>query len=579
MNELAILSKAMIQERRDIVFSILGGFIAGIAGVALFSASGYLISQTVFAPPLYTLIVLTSMVKLLGLLRAASRYGERLYSHRATFSMLSRLRTSFFAKLIPLTPGILNKNRSGDLLSRIVGDVESLQHYFLRVAYPPVIVVMVFLATMLFTASFSFWIACLFVLGMLGTAVVVPGIVLLGQRKINGRVREQRALLSTEVTEVLYGFRDLKVYGQLAQRELQLQQASAALAAEQHRAAGHLLRGQSMHAFVTFLISWGVLTLGAYLIMDGALAGVFLAMLVMASLTVFEEAAAMATLPAYKQDSEHAAKRLTETVMDSAEQSLQPSRTLSTDLAVSIELSGVTFQYEGEWRPTLKDISLQISSGSKTAIVGPSGSGKSTLIELLLKLRTPTAGDIRLNGVSVRQLDETSLWEMANVVLQQSHFFRGTIRDNLLLDGEEPADEKLLDVLAKVQLPNTLLTDEVYEKGENLSDGEKQRIALARTMLRKGRLWLLDEPTSSLDYVTEQSVLTHLYEQAAGDTVILICHRLTGLEVMDRIVVMEQGRVVETGSYAELMEQKGYFYKMKQIELQMIGEAGGRASE
>lgn len=99
MNELAVLSKAMIQERKDIILSILGGFIAGIAGVALFSASGYLISQTIFAPPLYTLIVLTSMVKLLGLLRAASRYGERLYSHRATFSMLSRLRTSFLPSL------------------------------------------------------------------------------------------------------------------------------------------------------------------------------------------------------------------------------------------------------------------------------------------------------------------------------------------------------------------------------------------------------------------------------------------------------------------------------------------------
>ncbi|MCZ1269513.1 ABC transporter transmembrane domain-containing protein, partial [Paenibacillus tundrae] len=236
MNELAILSKAMIQERKDIILSILGGFIAGIAGVALFSASGYLISQTVFAPPLYTLIVLTSLVKLLGLLRAASRYGERLYSHRATFSMLSRLRTSFFARLIPLTPGILNKKRSGDLLARIVGDVESLQHYFLRVAYPPIIVVMVFLATVLFTSAFSFWIAGLFVLGMLITALVVPGLVLLGQRKIHGHVREQRALLSTEVTEVLYGFRDLKVYGQLAQREQQLQQASAALTVQQQRA-------------------------------------------------------------------------------------------------------------------------------------------------------------------------------------------------------------------------------------------------------------------------------------------------------------------------------------------------------
>ncbi|MFJ2043771.1 thiol reductant ABC exporter subunit CydC [Paenibacillus sp. O199] len=576
MNELAILSKAMIQERKDIILSILGGFIAGIAGVALFSASGYLISQTVFAPPLYTLIVLTSLVKLLGLLRAASRYGERLYSHRATFSMLSRLRTSFFARLIPLTPGILNKKRSGDLLARIVGDVESLQHYFLRVAYPPIIVVMVFLATVLFTSAFSFWIAVLFVVGMLTTTLVVPGIVLLGQRKIHGHVREQRALLSTEVTEVLYGFRDLKVYGQLAQREQQLQQASAALTVQQQRAAGHLLRGQSMHALVTFLISWGVLTLGAYLIMDGALAGVFLAMLVMASLTVFEEAAAMATLPLYKQDSEHAAKRLTETIQTSDRQSVstQPKGALSGNQAVSLDLSNVTFQYEGEWRPALKDISLHILPGSKTAIVGPSGSGKSTIIELLLKLRTPTTGEIRLNDISVKELDEASIWQTANVVLQQSHFFRGTIRDNLLLNDDEHSDEQLLDVLAKVQLPNTSLTDVVYEKGENLSDGEKQRLALARAMLRKGRLWLLDEPTSSMDYVTEERVMKHLYAQAAEDTLLLICHRLTGLEEMDRIVVMEQGRVVEAGSYTELMEQEGYFYEMKKIERQMIGEVG-----
>lgn len=452
--------------------------------------------------------------------------------------------------------------------------MESLQNYFLRVAYPPIMVVMVFLATVLFTSTYSIWIAVLFVLGMLITAFVVPGIVLLGQRRIHGRVREQRAQLSTEVTEVLYGFRDLKVYGQLAQREEQLQHASAVLATEQQRAAGHLLRGQSMHTFVTFLVSWGVLTLGAYLIIEGALAGVFLAMLVMASQTVFEEATAMATLPAYKEDSEHAAKRLTETVQTFDEQSSQPSGTLSVDHAVTMELSDVTFQYDGEWRPALREVSLHIIPGSKTAIVGPSGSGKSTIIELLLKLRTPTAGDIRLNGTSVKELDETSIWQTANVVFQQSHFFRGTIRDNLLLNGEEHTDEQLLDVLAKMQLPDTSLTDMVYEKGENLSDGEKQRLALARAMLRKGRVWLLDEPTSSLDYVTEHHVLKHLYAQAANDTLLLICHRLTGLEEMDRIVVMDQGKVVETGSYSELMGQKGYFYEMKQIEQQMIGEVG-----
>lgn len=308
--------------------------------------------------------------------------------------------------------------------------------------------------------------------------------------------------------------------------------------------------------------------------MNGAFAGVFLAMLILATQTVFEEAAAMAILPLYKQDSEHAAQRLAETVPTSDVQPVQPSGEVSADQAVSIDLSGVNFQYEGEWRPALRELSLQLAAGSKTAIVGPSGSGKSTIIDLLLKLRAPTSGDIRLNDVSVKELNEESIWQGTNVVLQQSHFFRGTIRDNLLLNGEEHSDEKLSAVLDKVQLPNKLLTDMVYEKGENLSDGEKQRLALARAMLRKGRLWLLDEPTSSLDYVTEQRVLQHLLAQAAEDTLLLICHRLTGLEEMDRIVVMDQGKIVESGSFSELMEQKGYFYEMKQIERQMIGDAG-----
>lgn len=553
--------------------SILGGFIAGIAGVVLFATSGYLISQTVFAPPLYTLIVLTSLVKVLGFVRAASRYGERLYSHRATFSLLSRLRVSYFSKLVPLVPGLLNRTRSGELLARIVGDIESLQFYFLRVAYPPIMVVMVFLATVIFTSAFSIWIALLLVLGMLLTAFVVPGIVLAGRSKIHARVRSQRAAFSAEAAELLYGFRDLKLYNQLTKRGDRLRQMSEELTDSQRREASGLLRGQSLHVFVTFLIYWGVLVLGSYLIMQGSLAGVFLAMLVMATNTVFEEAAPMAILPAYKQDSEYAARRL--------QQSIPPGQNLSsseevlgkmTPDAPSIELAGVSYQYKDEWRPVLSDISLELPAGSKTAIVGPSGSGKTTILELLLKLHIPTAGSISLNNNSVKALDEADIWRHTNVVLQQGHFFRGTVRENMLA-GQEHCDDSALSVaLQRAQLQGLELDAPVLEKGENLSDGEKQRLALARVMLRSGKLWLLDEPTSSLDYVTERLVLKQIFEQAAADTLIMISHRLAGLEVMDKIVVMDRGRVVEQGTYDELMNCKGYFYEMKQIELQLLAE-------
>ncbi|MHA7963908.1 thiol reductant ABC exporter subunit CydC [Paenibacillus sp. CAU 1782] len=574
MSELAMLRKAMFRERRDIGLSIVCGFVAGVAGIGLFSASGYMISQTVFAPPLYTLIVLTSFVKLLGFVRAGSRYGERLFSHRATFSLLSTVRSGFFAKLVPLMPGLLNKKKSGELLARIVGDVESLQFYFLRVAYPPIIVVMVFLATMLFTAAFSLWIAALFVLGMLITAYGVPWLVLLGQRGIYGQVRRKRAELSADVAELLHGFRDLKVYGRLEEREEQLRRASAHLSDEQRKAAQRLLGGQALHVFVTFLISWGVLVVGAWLVMEGFLGGVFLAMLVMTAQTGFEEAAAMATLPAYKLDSQYAAKRLAETEREADMLPAQPDGELDHGGAVSVELDEVTFRYQDEWRPVLSALSLSIPAGSKVAIVGPSGSGKTTVLELLLKLRTATKGRVLLNGRSTSELREDSIWQTSNVVLQQSHFFRGTIRENLLLEEGLHSDENLKAVLNKAQLGQMSLDDEVYEKGENLSQGEKQRLALARAMLRSGRLWLLDEPTSSLDYATERQVLRELLKHASQDTLLMVCHRLAGLEVMDFIVVMEQGRIVEQGTYSELLKRQGYFYELKKIELQMFGEAG-----
>ncbi|CAM3551676.1 MULTISPECIES: thiol reductant ABC exporter subunit CydC [Saccharibacillus] len=589
MTERSLFARAMLKERKDILLSIVGGFLAGIAGVVLFSASGYLIAKTVFVPPLYTLILLTSLVKLLGLARAASRYGERLFSHRATFSLLSRLRTDFFARLVPLAPGILTRTRSGDLLARIVGDIESLQFYFLRVAYPPIIVVSVFLATMLFASFFSIWIALLLVLGMLLTAFAVPAFVRIGQRRTDGRVRRRRADLSAETTELLRGFVDLKVYGRLKQREQDLLAASGELTEAQQSDALHLLRGQSLHAFVTFFVSWGVLVLGAFLIADGRMAGVFLAMLIMASMTVFDESAAMATLPAYKRDSAFAARRLGETFADGEARGVagaDASGKLSAEgasgavpaaaqpergAAVAVELDGVGFRYAEDWRPVLSGVTLRFEAGSKTAIVGPSGSGKTSILELILKLHAPTEGRISLSGVPLRELDAEDLWREANVVLQSGHFFRGTIRDNLLLADESIGDDELRRVLAQVDLTDKRPEDPVLEKGENLSDGEKQRLAVARALLKNGRLWLLDEPTSALDYVTERRVLEALLERAEGDTLIMVCHRLAGLERVDRIVVVDRGSVVESGTYAELMRSEGYFYAMKQIERQMIG--------
>src|SRR5699024_10403757 len=307
MKDLTIIMKLMMIEKRDILLSIMFGFIAGIAGVGLFSASGYLISKAALLPPLHALIILTSTVKLLGFIRALSRYAERLFSHRATFTVLSNLRVSFFEKLEPLAPAIFQKFRSGDLLARIVGDVDSLQYFFLRVFYPPIVLIMVLLSTILFTTFFSIYVAIILLIGLLFTILIIPALFARRQVKIDNQMREGRAILSTEVTELLHGFRDLKIYQKLEEKEQRLLDASDIYIEEQKNENINLLYSESANSFVALFVTWLVLGVGAYLVVDHQLAGIFLAMLIMASLTAFEDVGPMGAFPIYLQDNKYAA--------------------------------------------------------------------------------------------------------------------------------------------------------------------------------------------------------------------------------------------------------------------------------
>ncbi|ART74771.1 thiol reductant ABC exporter subunit CydC [Sutcliffiella horikoshii] len=568
MRELAHVVKLVMMEKKDILLSILLGFSAGITAVGLFASSGYLISKAALAPPIYTLTVMIAVLKLFGFARAFVRYGERLYSHRATFTILSNLRVAFYKKIEPLAPQIFQKYRSGDLLARIVGDVESLQNFFLRVFYPPVVLVLVFLSTIFFISFFSIYLALVMFVGLILTGFVVPAYFALGQRRLQSRVREERGALSTEVTELFYGFRDLKIYQQLDVKEKLLADAAGSYVGEQEREGKQAMFNQSMNTFITLLVSWALLALGAYLTVEGQFEGLFLAMLVMISLTVFENAAPMAVFPNHYEESRRAAERLDEVVDGEPVVGVASSETveLPVGTAFSFEMKDVHFRYPGESRLTLDGVNISLPAGSKTAIVGPSGSGKSTLLQLLLKIYETEDGNVSLDAWDYASVDQEDLWGVANVVLQENHFFYGTVRENLALAKDGLSDEEMVEALSAVKLDGFSLDDAVLEKGENLSGGEKQRLAIARALLRSERLWLLDEPTSSVDAVTEAAIFEKLFEAAAEDTLVLVSHRLTGLEKMDQIVVMENGRVVEAGTFDELIRMKGYFYEMKEIE-------------
>ncbi|WP_078427765.1 thiol reductant ABC exporter subunit CydC [Alkalihalobacterium alkalinitrilicum] len=564
MTELRKVMKLMIVEKKDIILSILFGFLAGVAAVGLFANSGYLISKAALLPPLYVLTLTIAFLKLFSFIRAFSRYGERFYSHRATFTILSKLRCYFFERLEPIAPTIFHNYKSGDLLSRIVGDVESLQNYFLRVYYPPIVMVIVFLATISFTLLFSIEIALILLIGLVVTGFLVPLWFALRRKSIENKIRDIRGKLSTDATEFMYGFLDLKIYQKLEGRKKQLVETSNSYIEKQVDSGKQLIFNQSINRWVSLMITWLILLVGAILIGGNELDGVYLAMLIMISLTVFENSTPMAAFPIYYEDSRRSTERLF-TVLREVEE-VKPSQTYDSKQTTSIELKNVSFSFPGEGRPTVKQLNIQLPAGSKTAIVGPSGSGKSTVISLLLKMYKDYEGQILLNELDISTLDDESVWRGINPVLQKNHFFYGTIRDNLLLVREDVSDDEIRQVLSKVLLDEFSLKSQVLEKGGNLSGGEKQRLAIARALLKGGNLWILDEPTSSVDTPTERRIFDYIFDHGRDDTLILVSHRLTGLEKMDQIIVMEQGRVIETGTFQELMARKGYFYEMKEIE-------------
>ena len=572
MSALQKIIKLMLMEKKDINIAVICGFIAGISSVGLFAASGYLISKSALIPPFYTLIILTSTVKLLGLVKAGAKYGERLYSHRATFTILSNLRIAFYEKLTPLVPQIFHKYRSGDLLARVVGDVESLQNFFLRVFYPPLVLLLVFVSTIFFVCFYSLAIAVILLLGFFLTTIIIPALFSLKQVKIKGKVREERGDLSTHITEVMYGFRELKLFHQLPSKQQQLLSHSESYINQQKVENLNKVSSQSFNGFMTFVTSWLVIGVGAYFVANGMLEGIFLAMLVMISLTVFESAAPMAVFPIYMQESRDASTRLYEVVEDSS--FVKDSREIPINklpsLAPSLQFTDVQFTYMGDWRKTIPKLSFVIPAGSKTAIVGASGSGKSTLLQLILKLQYVDDGKIYWGDFDTSTVSSEAIWEQTRVVLQENYYFYGTIRENLQLAESQLSDTQMEAALAKVKLEHFSLDHRVLEKGENLSGGEKQRLAIARAFLKKGHLWLLDEPTSSLDAQTEQSVYQEIFKYAEQDTFILVSHRLNGLEHMDQIIVMDHGEIVECGSYNDLMNKQEYFYKMKVLEESLL---------
>jgi ATP-binding cassette subfamily C protein CydC len=563
--------------RFRVALAVLLGVATVVGNVGLLSTAAYVISAAALVSYISLLIIPIFLVRFFSVSRSFSRYFERLVSHDVTFRLLGNLRSWFYARLAPLAPALLESYRSGDLLSRLVEDVEELENLYLR-AIAPVLVAAV-VSVLAFATLYPFDPAlALAVLAFLAAAGAgVPLLVWTLSRGLGRNRLELRSELYARIVDGTQGVQDLLAFGREAEQRREIEVLNHKLGRIERRQS--LIGGLqiSLGDLLTNLAMLAALVLAIPLVAAGEVRGVYLAFLALVALGIFETVTPLGAAFGTIGRTTAAGERLFE--ISDAEPTIQnPKSSLPVPEDFVLQLDKVSFRY-GEDEPfSLEDVSFNLEPGRRVAVVGPSGSGKSTLASLILRFRDPQGGGIRLDGRSVSEYAQEDVRRLVSVVPQSTHVFNDTLRNNLLLADPEASEVALERALERARifgfverLPGGLDTY-VREQGVRLSAGERQRLTVARALLRDAPLLVLDEPTANLDTVTERELLASVWEAARDRAVLLITHRLVEMEEMDEILVMNAGRVVERGTHEELTRSGGLYHRMLETQRELLAE-------
>ncbi|MGF1694580.1 cysteine/glutathione ABC transporter ATP-binding protein/permease CydC [Vibrio lamellibrachiae] len=550
---------------------MLLAFATLFASIGLLTLSGWFLSAAAIAGltvarETFNYMLPGAFVRGFAMGRTAGRWGERVVSHNATFKLLTDLRIFFFKKLTPLIPGKISTLRDGDLLNRLVADVDAMDHVYLRLI-SPVIVSFFGIATLtLFLSWFDL------TLGLtLGSILLILlatwPIVFYKLGKRNGQqLTENKSQLRISTLDWLEGYSELTLFGAEEKYRNAILDAQNKLVSNQFINAHYSGLAQAL----LMLANGWTLVLIIWLSADGVGGNPpdpMIALIAFATMASFELLMPIAGAFQHLGQTLTSARRLNEVILAKPDVVFNPQKSECSD-SYSIEFSDVTFQYPDSEQTVLNSIDLSVTTNEQIAIVGQTGSGKSTLLQLLNRYWDPKQGKISIGGIPLVDWNESQLRASISVVSQRVDILNGTLRDNLLMAKPSADDEALSESLNKVGLSKLLddlgLDTWLGDGGRHLSGGEKRRIGIARAILHDAPILLLDEPTEGLDKHTEQQIMALFESHFVNKTVLFVTHRLVNLHKMDKVCLIEQGEIVEMGSHEELLGQKGRYFQLTQ---------------
>jgi ATP-binding cassette subfamily C protein CydC len=534
--------------RARVALAVLLGSLAVAFGVGLMTTAGYLISRAAEHPPIFSLTVAIVLVRFFGLARPLARYVDRLASHDLALRALGRVRSRFYERIEPLAPAQLEGYRGGDLLSRMVADVDALQGLYLRGLGPPLVALAVGAVCVGVTAALLPVAAAILAAGLLAGGILVPALAGALVRSLRRREAGARGELTAQLVELLRGAPELVAYGCEERALAGIRAADDELARLARRDALVAGLADALSILVAGLTAAGVLAAAVAAHDAGALDRVLVATLALLALSSFE---AVVPLPAAARDlsATLAAGRRVLELTDREAAVRDPADPLpGPPSRPPLVLEGVRARYTPEEPAVLDGFSLALEPGRRIALVGPSGSGKTTVVNLLLRFLDPVGGRVTLAGHDLRDYRQADVRRTIAVAGQDAHLFSTTISENVRLARPNASSEEIEAALRQARvwdwvasLPEGANTF-VGEEGTELSGGQRQRIALARALLADAPILVLDEPTAHLDPDTAASLVGDILAAADGRSVLLITHRPEGLELVDEVVALADGR-------------------------------------